>query len=165
MKKIVSGLAAGVFAIGIFTSSAFAAVTYDPTGGTGFVGKGDVQLALGYNNAQMQAVAENLNFTYEAVDIYQVTVSWVTGEGTRGEKIHTVAHKKSSVFNADVDYDPRRAKQYTGFILNGFVGEPTIEGIIPDVGDEFPGNSGHIVTNVSLDSSTSGLYVNGVLLQ
>ena len=39
-----------------FASAANAAVTIDATG-KGFVGKGDVQTALGYNNTQMQANA------------------------------------------------------------------------------------------------------------
>src|SRR5919199_5346652 len=52
---------------------AYASVTFDPTcpykpsnatGKCGFVGKGDVQLALGYNNTQMQKNAGNLHFTY-----------------------------------------------------------------------------------------------------
>jgi hypothetical protein len=53
--------------------AAFASVTFDPTcpytpsngtGRCGFVGKGDVQSALGYNNAKMQQNAGNLVFTY-----------------------------------------------------------------------------------------------------
>ena len=43
--------------------SAQASVNVDATTGTGFVGKGDVQSALGWNNAKLQAGAESLTFT------------------------------------------------------------------------------------------------------
>jgi hypothetical protein len=44
-------------------SPANAAVTFDPATGTGFVGKGDVQTALKYNNTQLQKNASSLLFT------------------------------------------------------------------------------------------------------
>ena len=84
MKKLFSGLAAGALAMGIMASSAFAAVTFDPATGTGFVGKGDVQTAMGWNNAELQKNAENLKFTYVTETTYAVAVTWTTGEGKRG---------------------------------------------------------------------------------
>ncbi|WP_423800203.1 hypothetical protein [Neobacillus sp. SAB-20_R2A] len=165
MKKILSGVAAGALALGIMASSAFAAVTIDPSTGKGFVGKGDVQTALGYNNAKMQAEANNLVFTYKSEETYAITVTWDTGEGTRGEETHYVAHERTSSVDSNVSYDPRKANQYTGFNLIGYEGILTEVGNIPAVGEEFPGNSGHTVTAVELVSSTGGLYVNGVALQ
>ena len=59
MKKRVWALVAGVIAAGVLVASAAAAVSFEPTcsltpsngtGACGFVGKGDVQSALGYNN-------------------------------------------------------------------------------------------------------------------
>lgn len=164
MKKILSSLAAGALAMGLLAGSAFAAVTIDPATGEGFVGKGDVQTALGYNNAQMQKEAENLTFNYVTKTTYEVTVTWTTGEGTRGEKTHTVDHERSSSINSSIGYDSRTKKQVTGFILNGFT-EPGTTGKIPKVGDEFPGNSGHIVTDIKVVSTTGGLYVNDKLIQ
>jgi hypothetical protein len=35
--------------------AAFAAITFNPDDGTGFVGKGDVQEAFGWNNHALQA--------------------------------------------------------------------------------------------------------------
>ncbi|WP_066310410.1 hypothetical protein [Bacillus sp. FJAT-29814] len=165
MKKIFSGLAAGALTLGILASSAFAAVTFDPTTGTGFVGKGDVQTALGYNNAKMQAEAKNLVFTYKSQDTYAITVTWTTGEGTKGEQTHYVTHERSSTVNSGVSYDPRKANQYTGFILTGLENTSETGGAIPKVGDVFPGNSGHVVEEVQLISTTGGLYVNGVAIQ
>jgi hypothetical protein len=40
----------------------FAAVTFDPETGTGFVGKGDVQTAFGWNNKQLQDNAGLVQF-------------------------------------------------------------------------------------------------------
>ncbi|MBT2683360.1 hypothetical protein [Bacillus sp. ISL-37] len=164
MKKVLTGLAAGALAMGIFASSSLAAVTYDSSAGTGFVGKGDVQQALGWNNAQLQKEANNLVFTYETVNTYAVTVTWTTGEGTKGEKTHILEYKRTSEVTSSLDSSARKANQFTGFILNG-VKDTTVQGAVPADGEEFPGNSGHTVTNVELVSSTSTLYVNGVQLQ
>lgn len=66
-------LTAAAAGIALAAPPAMAAVNFDPscpytpsngTGACGFVGKGDVQAALHYNNAQMQANAGKLTFTY-----------------------------------------------------------------------------------------------------
>ncbi|MCL7747515.1 hypothetical protein [Halalkalibacter alkaliphilus] len=164
MKKILTGLAAGALAMSLFASSTFAAVSFDSETGKGFVGKGDVQTALGFNNKQLQDNAGELAFTYESVQSFEVTVEWTTGEGTKGEKTHLVEHKRTSTVTGNVAYDARTAKQVTGFNLTNF-GEKTEAGNIPKVGETFPGNSGHEVTKVELVSSTNTLYVNGKALQ
>lgn len=164
MKKVLGGLAAGALAMGIFASSSLAAVTYDSTTGTGFVGKGDVQQVLGWNNAQLQKEANNLVFTYETVKSYEVTVQWTTAQGKNGQKTHIVEHKRTSEVTSSLDSSARKANQFTGFFLNG-VRESIVKEAIPAVGDEFPGESGHFVTEVNEVSSTSTLYVNGVSLQ
>ncbi|CAM3854092.1 hypothetical protein [Mesobacillus thioparans] len=162
MKKVLTGLAAGALAMGIFASSSLAAVTYDSSAGTGFVGKGDVQQALGWNNAELQKQAKNLVFTYETVNTYAVTVTWTTGEGTRGEKVHNVTNQNTVTLSSGVTYDPRKSNQFTGFNITGI--DKTENGEL-QVGDEYPGNSGHIITNVEKIPSTGTLYVNGVPLQ
>jgi len=166
MKKVLSGLPVVILALMVFVGSAFAAVTFDTATGQGFVGKGDVQLALSYNNSEMQKNAGNLLFTYETTEAYEITVTWVTGEGTRGEKTHLVSHKRTKSVDSNIAYEARKANQINGFFLKGFTKE-TVEGTIPAIGDQFPGNSGHIVTAVTLvpGSSTGGLFVNGVQIQ
>ncbi|WP_059171716.1 hypothetical protein [Bacillus sp. FJAT-27445] len=165
MKKILSSLAAGALAIGLLAGSAFAAVTIDPQTGAGFVGKGDVQTAMGWNNADLQKNADSLKFTYSTKETYVVTVTWVTGEGTRGEKTHCVEHERTSSINSSIGFDPRTKKQITGFDLNNFNDTVTGGDEIPKFGDEYPGKSGHFVKSVELISTSGGLYVNGVLLQ
>ncbi len=164
MKKLLTGLVAGALAVSLFASSTFAAVTFDTTSGTGFVGKGDVQTALGWNNKQLQDYADKLVFTYETVETFEITVEWTTGEGTKGEKTHTVEHKRTSAVNGNVEHHARTATQITGFNLTGLK-SVTTEGSIPKFGDTFPGNSGHEVTKVELVSTISTLKVNEKVLQ
>ncbi|WP_142752186.1 hypothetical protein [Neobacillus piezotolerans] len=165
MKKILSGLAAGALAMGLLAGSAFAAVTFDPATGAGYVGKGDVQTAMGWNNADLQKNAGDLVFTYKTKEVYAITVTWTTGDGKRGEKTHDVEHERISSINATIDFSPKSNKQISGFNLKYFTDEKEVTGKIPQVGEEFPGQSGHIVSSVDLVSSTSGLYVNGVQIQ
>ena len=61
ITKVATVATATLIAIGV-ASAAQASVTIDADG-KGFVGKGDVQTALGYNNSQMQANAGSLRFT------------------------------------------------------------------------------------------------------
>ena len=60
MKQVVA--AAGLIAA---TSLASAAVILNADG-TGFVGKGDVQLAFNWNNATLQKNAVDVRFSYSA---------------------------------------------------------------------------------------------------
>ena len=66
LSKATGVLVAGIVAAVGLSGIAAASVTFDPSSGSGFVGKGDVQIALGLNNAQLQdAVKKNsLSFTY-----------------------------------------------------------------------------------------------------
>lgn len=160
-KNILTGAAATAFAATLaLATPATAAVTFDPATGSGFVGKGDVQLAMTWNNQQLQKNASGITFSYESEEDYSAECEWVTGEGTRGKKTHKVSHKQStSVVNA-VAYDARVKNQITGFNLKGF-GVSSSSGSVPVVGGACPGNAGHGGTwsSVELTGSSSGLYV------
>jgi hypothetical protein len=157
-KRAVLGLAlAAVCAV------AAAAVTFDPERGTGFVGKGDVQLAYGWNNAQLQANAAGVTFTYGHTETYTAVCSWITGEGTRGEQPHNVPHGRTVAVNATIAYDARTMRQITGFNLKGFGDTYTEIGTVPVVGGACMGNPGHGGTWSSVtrnDDLSGGLYVN-----
>jgi len=155
-----------VFVTGAFT---LPSVIFNAETGVGFVGKGDVQLALGWNNAQLQANAGSLTFTYSAADTYtsECTFSTTTG-GKSGNttRWHVSERTRSATVNKSVEYAPRSRNQVTGFILSGF-------GSVSETGDELPvlgafcqgGNDGTGTwTSVTLTSSTGGLSVNGVVL-
>ncbi len=61
--KIASAGAAAAAVVVIAAAPATASVSFDSSTGTGFVGKGDVQTALGWNNAALQKNASSLTFT------------------------------------------------------------------------------------------------------
>jgi len=130
--KTLIGIAICLAVAGI----AFAAVVFDPETGTGFVGKGDVQTVLGLNNAQMQAQAPNLVFTYETTDTYQVINAWATGNAVNPVSLnyHTATVTTSIGVNNSVIYDSRKNSQgqVTGFNMTGY-GTVVVDGTIPVV--------------------------------
>ena len=114
-----------------------ASVTFDPATGTGFVGKGDVQLAYGWNNAQLQANATSVTFTYVTTDTYEVVNAWATGNADNPVSLNSHIQTVTTTVgvNAVVDNDPRQMKgqkQFTGFILKGF-GTTVVDGTVPVV--------------------------------
>ncbi|MGG0177502.1 hypothetical protein [Gottfriedia acidiceleris] len=173
MKKAIGGLIlTGLLTLGVATSGAHAAVTFDSAAGTGFVGKGDVQLAFNWNNAALQKNASALTFTYEAKDTYVVTEYWETLTGGKQPKIvtHEITVPKHASVSADVAYDARKANQINGFNLNHF-GTVVTDGTVPVVGDPLTGNREvyddaegvwvhATVTEVKPVSSEGGLFVN-----
>lgn len=160
-KNIMTAAAATAFAASLaLATPASAAVTFNSADGTGFVGKGDVQLAFGWNNSALQKNAAGISFSYDAEDTYSGVCTWTTGEGTKGEKTHNVSHKRKTSVASNVAYDPRVKNQITGFNLTGF-GATTTSGEVPVVGEACMGNPGHdgVWTSVTPISSSGGLYV------
>lgn len=140
MKIARIAAAAALFAV---TAFANAGVTFDPTTGTGFVGKGDVQLAFGWNNAQLQTNAAGVGFSYQLRQDYLAVCTWTTAEGTRGEKTHEVSHTLKYNAGSTVNYDARTRSQITGFTLTGYpTGTEVSVGTAPVVGAPCPGNEG-----------------------
>jgi hypothetical protein len=122
LRKLSLALAAAtVTALG-GVSVANAAVTFDPASGTGFVGKGDVQLAFGWNNAQLNNNAAGVDF--EASTVSEQETTWTcdrdAGPQTQ-EKENTVTTTLQGVVTK-VTRDNK--KQITGFGLGGYDGAP-----------------------------------------
>ena len=115
MKKMMMGMAVAA----AMTVGAAAAVTFDPATGTGFVGKGDVQLALGMNNAQLQAAARSLAFTYSDEATYDVPC-WKEVQNRRETVINRKTYQRSRQVNGSVAYDVRAKNQVSGFNLIGY---------------------------------------------
>ncbi len=158
---------AGAAALAV-AGAAMAAVTFDPATGTGFVGKGDVQLALGLNNAQLQSQAGSFTF---AVNSSVVTESsWICtnarNEHTQ-ERSRTTTQSTQGVFSSV----ERVRNQITGFILTGYSsGGGAITTTDGPALNSCPDNSSTwSLTSPAGDpvvvSSTSELTVNGVPLQ
>lgn len=152
MKKIT-----GIFVLLVLLAvTSFASVTFDATTGKGFVGKGDVQLAFGWNNASLQNNVSGITFSYDVIDTYEVTAEWTTGEGTKGEKTHVISVPRHVSVSASIVFNARTHKQVDGFYLLGF-GSQTSSGSVPVVGANFnDGNDDKTITSVTLVSSSGG---------
>jgi hypothetical protein len=167
MKRIFKNRAARITATvlgaGLLAVAAYASVTFDPNTGMGFVGKGDVQVPFGWNNAtlQTQANAGNIAFTYEAVSRYAITCEWYTGP-VQNRRPHLVDHTRTSNVNNTVDHANRRNPQsdVTGFNLTGW-GSVSESGFDPN-NPSCPGEDGTdaiVVAGPTFVSSSGGLYV------
>jgi hypothetical protein len=152
--------------IGLIATQAFAAVTFDPATGTGFVGKGDVQLALGLNNKQLQDQAGSLQFA--AVSTTVTEVSWIC-TNDRNEQTQERARTTTTETQGVVSSIARERNQITGFNLTGYSGTPTQTSTSdgPAV-NSCPGGPWTLTTpagDPEVVSSSSVLTVNGVPLQ
>lgn len=169
LKKYALGTATTAVAVGavlaLGASGAAASVSFDPSTGTGFVGKGDVQTVFAWNNATAQTQAQKVSFAYNATNTYDVTIEFDTG-GIHNTTHHTVTQGKSTTVSSSVASDPRKTGQYTGWNLTGLGTTTTSGDTIPAVGDPCPnGDLGTCsVTAVTLTASTGGLYVSDVAL-
>jgi hypothetical protein len=160
MKKFITAAVIATFAI---SSPASAAVTFDPASGTGFVGKGDVQLALGLNNSQLQSAV--LSFTYESVEVSET--SWVcTNVGNKNlqtqERERTTTSTKQGVVSAVA----RVKNQITGFNLSGYTSSSSSSTADGPKLNSCP--TGWELTTEAGDaevlSSEGGLFVNGTAI-
>lgn len=136
---------------------AFATVTFDPSSGTGFVGKGDLQIPWGLNAQAMQTDANNVAFFYVDDTAYDVTCEFDTGSGN-----HVVHHVRNTPVHDSLAFDVSTATRknpqgnLTGFNLTG-AGTPTSTGPdVPSVGDSCPGGStGGLITAVTPDAANT----------
>lgn len=171
IKKLCK-LSLGLAACGAALATAYAAITFNPTTGSGFVGKGDIQLALGWNNAQLQSNASGLSFSYIQARSYSIECEWTTETGGRNSKIieHAVTHTFGADVNAAVAFQARTQTQgqgqITGFALTGFQNATVTGDPLPALGDRAacPGEQGTgavgTVIAVSAGATSGGLYVN-----
>jgi hypothetical protein len=159
MKRSFKALTrASLFALAFAAAPAMAEVVLN-SDGTGFVGKGDVQLAFGWNNAQLQANASALTFSYENLTVFSYTCTWLNGNET---KTQTRTKRETIGIESDVTFDARRVNQVSGFILEGFDESFTESGDIPAVGDECPGYKGTGATVTAVEQqgeNIGGLFV------
>lgn len=155
LGKILMGTIAAAAA-----TVALATVTFNFSTGVGFVGKGDVQTAFGWNNAVAQNNALALSFAYKANDVYDVECYWTTTTGSGKIIVHDITIPKHRNINDTVAYDARSNKQINGFNLTGFNGGVINDKPIPQVGDSCPGgNPGTVIAVTLISSDVGGLYV------
>jgi opacity protein-like surface antigen len=155
MKKFITAAVIATLAI---SSPAAAAVSVDDFG-FGFVGKGDVQLAFGWNNSQLQSNAAGLSFQYTLRSRYDVTCEWTTGPA-HNRKTHVVETTKNVNVNSKIDWDARRRNQINGFIMDGFINNGAGGQDVPVVGGSCPNGGDGLITEVELVSEVGeGLTV------
>lgn len=115
MKNLISA-AGAVVLVAVLVVPASAAVTFDAETGTGFIGKGDVQLAFGWNNKQLNDNAGGVSFSVTATS----ETSWDC-LNTRNEKIQERSRTETTAgLVAHLTRDNK--KQVTGFNLTGYSG-------------------------------------------
>jgi hypothetical protein len=167
IKHVIGALVATVGLAGALAVSqpASAAVTFDPATGTGFVGKGDVQLALGLNNPQLQAQAGSLQFASVSTEVTEV--SWVC-TNDRNENIQERERTTTTSIEGVVSSVARERNQITGFNLTGYSGTPTAssttEGNPLNSCPSGPWSATTPAGDPVVVSSSSVLTVNGVAL-
>jgi hypothetical protein len=129
---------AAAAALAVVSTAAVASVTID-AGGFGFVGKGDVQTAYGWNNAVAQAQQNNVSFFVDSSLSYDVTCEWDTVTGGKNSKTitDTVTNHKNITSTAEVGKTNKVTGQYTGWFLNGYQGTFSAAEL-PQVGDSCP---------------------------
>jgi hypothetical protein len=161
MRKFTIAAAA---AAALVSTAAIAAVTFDASSGTGFVGKGDVQLALGMNNAQVQNAT--LNFTYTSTDttFWTCTRTFTLGNGNTQEIVQV--RNNSTTTQGVLSSVARVKNQITGYNLLGYAGGgASISTDGPAVGSCPASPSGFVYDdNAETTSLGGGLSVNGVPL-
>ena len=147
MKKyLIAALAGAAF----LSTPASAEVIVD-SNGNGFVGKGDVQLALGYNNAQLQQNANSLVFSLSSTT--EVTWTCDRDAGPQTQERTNVTTTQGIIASV-----ARVRNQITGFNLQGFTGTTTTTTDGPAVGScpefwtaidlvETPGEGGTLSVN------------------
>ncbi len=127
--------------------------------GTGFVGKGEVQTALGLNNQQLQT--GSFAFTYAVVS----ETTWTCSRTNLAGREVVQERSTETTTSGIVSSTARERNQITGFNLTGFsTSSTTVDG--PVVGS-CPSGSGAAWTfddNVETNVISDALYVNGVRL-
>jgi hypothetical protein len=120
-RSSIAVVAGAALALSVATA-VFAAVTFDPGTGTGFVGKGDVQLVYGWNNKQLQDNAASVQFQASSSVVSEV--SWeCTNENN--QNIQERARTTTTTTEGVVSKIARERNQITGFTLTGYSGTPT----------------------------------------
>lgn len=119
-----------VCAAGLITTAVWAAVTFDVATGLGFVGKGDVQLVYGWNNAALQKNATKVAFRYVGTTTSSSGSEWTCTRTTKqGKELYQERNSTTTTTTSTeglVNGITRDSKnQVTGFNLLGYSGGAT----------------------------------------
>jgi hypothetical protein len=123
MKRIAAAAAAAGFALVLSAGSALA-YDLDPATGIGFVGKGEVQLAFGWNNKALQDNANLVSFDVSSVTTESST--W-TCDRDAGPQTQERSNTTTTTTKGVLESVTRDKKQVTGFLLEGFDGTESVD--------------------------------------
>lgn len=176
---LMTSIAATAAALAFGATAASAAVSVDPATGNGFIGKGDVQLAYGWNNATLQNNAAGVDFQQVTTTVVDATCEFYTEstnvwfEGTGKDKIkhtetvrltHTAVKDFDTTASRDLATVSRKNPNgdVNGFKVTGGLVTPSGD-VIPAIGDACLGNgNGTIdphISDVQIVSTTNVLNV------
>lgn len=151
-------LAAGtVFAAGAVAAPAAAAVTYDPDTKAGFVGRGDVQRAFGWTDAELAETASGVAFDQD----FWTDDTYAVGCGPRTfPAVHHREFGRFELIGTVVRHGSRGSASGYGGMLTGFRITGARSGIsstsvAPAAGQPCP-QAGPAITAVRLVSTTVG---------
>jgi hypothetical protein len=137
-SKLVTGVIGAAAVVLLTTTTAMAAVSFTPESG-GFVGKGDVQLALGIQVDKMSSIEQaKIFFEVEASKRYEVECTWMTGP-VWNRRTHVVDRPGLAKVKSSTATDTSRKNRnatVTGFTLSTLGMEAIVwENSLPQLGD------------------------------
>lgn len=116
MKKLSTCLGIGVFAASMAVAApSVAAAKYDPESGTGYVSKGEVQAALGWNNEEFQANAVRIDFNFRTYRYLRL--AWTCTEDGGGGTLERESFRHSTSYGR-LTTTPQGHQQVVGFKLS-----------------------------------------------
>jgi hypothetical protein len=102
--------------------SLFAAVTFTPSTGEGFVGRGDILSSLGKQAVASISNAEKVKFAFEDTTDYLIEC-----EHNKTQKYQTFKRKRDLGGKVDADVRNNKNEVVNGFILEGYKGNVNLE--------------------------------------
>jgi len=162
IKSLRVAAASAVF-VGLMglASPAIASVTFDPATGTGFVGKGDVQLVFNWNNKVLQDNASSVDFRVNSVSATTWTCTKIVVQGN-DETREIVQQRSTTTTNqglvTTVARENSKGKDgaVTGFYLTGYEGTPVQATDGPAVGSCPADPSGFVYDGNAVTTESGG---------
>jgi hypothetical protein len=147
--------ATAVLVIGMVTQSASAAVTVDDNG-QGFIGKGDVQQAYGWNDRVVTEKAETLSFRAQIKTVENWEWECFNSNNER-ESARTSVETTMTRGLVSATARSKNGKLLTGFNVTGWGGDKTQTGISDPEPGTCPGNQTLVVDSLEKVSETTKL--------
>jgi hypothetical protein len=118
---------AAIAAVAVVSTAVYAEVVFNSDDGTGFVGKGDVQLLFGWNNKALQDNVNDVEFRYSSSTEQVTEYDW-TCTNTNNENVNERKRDVTTTSSVQglVESVGRLKNQITGFNILDWDGQPTI---------------------------------------